>query len=56
MEKIKDMLQSSRFWAVLIGAVMIYLQSKGFIGESEMMLVNTILAGYIGIKTVQHFQ
>jgi hypothetical protein len=45
-------LKSTRFWALIIGAVSIYLQSKGFFGDAEMMLVATITAGFIGVKTV----
>lgn len=45
-------LSSTRFWALIIGAVMFYLKAKGWVGESEMILANTILAGFIAIKTI----
>lgn len=45
-------LTSTRFWALVIGAILFYLKSKNWIGESEMILVNTILAGFITIKTI----
>lgn len=45
-------LTSTRFWALVIGAVMFYLKVKGWIGEPEMILANTILAGFITIKTI----
>lgn len=45
-------LTSSRFYALVIGAVMFYLKAKGWVGESEMILANTILAGFITIKTI----
>jgi hypothetical protein len=48
-------LTSNRFIALVVGAVVIYLKTKGFIGESEMILIETILAGFIGIKTVDRF-
>lgn len=48
-------LQSTRFWSLCIGALVIYLKTKGWIGESEMLLVNTILGGFIAIKTVDRF-
>lgn len=52
MKKKFGFLTSSRFWALVIGAVMFYLQSKGIIGEPEMVLANTILGGFITIKTI----
>lgn len=53
LEKTKlDFLTSSRFWAMIIGAVAIYLQSKGFIGEAEMQLIATVTAGFTLIKTI----
>jgi hypothetical protein len=45
-------LTSSRFWALVIGAVSIYLKMKGFIGEPEMMLIATITSGFTIIKTL----
>lgn len=44
-------LTSTRFWSLIIGAVSIYLQTKGFIGEAEMMLIATITSGFIIVKT-----
>ena len=54
MEKL-DFLKSTRFWALVIGAVTLYLQSKGIIGESELTLIGTIVAGFIGVRTVDRF-
>jgi hypothetical protein len=45
-------LTSNRFWALVIGAISIYLQSKGIIGEAEMILIATITSGFIVVKTV----
>lgn len=45
-------LQSNRFWALVVGAVVLYLQNKGFIGMHETVLIETILAGFVGIRTV----
>ncbi len=45
-------LTSSRFWALVIGAVSMYLKAKGFIGEPEMLLIATISSGFIVVKTV----
>lgn len=41
-----------RFIALVIGAVMFYLETKGIVGEPEMILVNTIVAGFITVKTI----
>lgn len=43
---------STRFWVMIIGALAIYLQMKGLIGDAEMWLVGTISAGFVGIKTI----
>jgi len=50
-----DFLTSTRFWAMVIGALSIYLQSKGFIGEPEMMLIATITAGFTIVKTADKY-
>lgn len=47
-----DFLTSTRFWALIIGALSIYLQTKGWIGEAEMMLIATVTAGFTTIKTL----
>lgn len=47
-----DFITSLRFWSLVIGAVMFYLNSKGIVGEQEMILVNTILGGFITLKTI----
>ncbi len=48
-------LTSSRFWAIVIGALSIYAQSKGWIGEPEMILIATIMGGFTAIRTVDRF-
>ncbi len=45
-------LTSSRFWAIVIGAVSLYLRSKGIFGEAEMVLIATITAGFTVVRTV----
>lgn len=45
-------LKSNRFWSLVIGAVSMYLQAKGIIGDAEMILIATITSGFIVIKTV----
>jgi len=54
MEKL-EFLKSTRFWALVIGAVTLYLQGKGIIGESELTLIGTIVAGFIGVRTIDRF-
>lgn len=45
-------LTSTRFWTMVIGAVALYLSTKGIIGEAEMILIGTITAGFVTIRTV----
>lgn len=47
-----DFLKSNRFWAIVIAGVSIYLQTKGLIGEAEMVLIATITGGYATVRTV----
>lgn len=51
-KKILDVLRSTRFWAVVIGAVLVYLSQEGIISESVMQLANTILAGYVVKRSI----
>jgi len=50
-----NFLKSNRFWVMVFGAVALYLQMKGFIGEAELTLIGTIVAGFIGIRTIDRF-
>jgi len=45
-------LRSERFWAVVINAVVFYLQQKGIIGKEELILVTSIVAPFITIGTL----
>lgn len=45
-------LKSTRFWAVILGAISMYLESKGLIGEPERNLIATIVVGFTTIKTI----
>lgn len=56
IEKLKMVLNSTRFWSLLIGAIVVYLSTKGFIGEAERNLIATILSSYVVIDTAQKFQ
>lgn len=48
-------LKAERFWIMIIGAVFVYLETKGFVGEAERNLVATITAGFIAVRTVDRF-
>ena len=47
-----EFLKSNRFWALVVGALTIYLSSKGWIGKSEVELISTISFAFIGIRTI----
>ena len=45
-------LSSTRFWAIVIIAVVGYLETQGFIGEAERTLIWTIAGGFGIVKTI----
>ena len=45
-------LKSNRFWALTLGSVIFYLKTKGWLGDPEVILIETILGGFITIRTV----
>lgn len=45
-------LTAPRFWALVIGAVSLYLKAKGIFGDAEMILIATITAGFITVGTI----
>jgi uncharacterized membrane protein len=45
-------LKSERFWAIVINAVVLYLQQKGWIGTSELALITAIVGPFVLIGTV----
>ena len=56
LEKLKNVLNSTRFWSLVLTATVAYLSVKGFIGEAERNFVITILGSYVVIDTSQKFQ
>lgn len=48
-------LSSTRFWAIVLGAVSIYAQSKGWIGDPEMMLIATVTGAFTLVRTADRF-
>lgn len=47
-----DFLTSNRFWAMIIGALSVYLEAKGWLGEPERNLIATLSAIFITVRTV----
>jgi len=45
-------LKSTRFYAIVLIAVTGYLEAKGYIGQSEMVMIWTIAGGFGIVKTV----
>lgn len=45
-------LTSTRFWAIVIAALSVYAQTKGWIGDPEMLLIATITSGFTVVRTV----
>lgn len=45
-------LTAPRFWVMILGALSIYLEAKGWIGEPERNLIATISAVFIGVQTL----
>lgn len=54
MEKL-SFLTAPRFIALVIGAVVFYLKTKGFIGVPEMVMIETILGGFVVVRTTDRF-
>ena len=44
-------LKSTRFWAMLLGVLSVYLESRGILGENERDLIASIAAIFIGINS-----
>lgn len=47
-----DFLQSNRFWGLVFGALIMYAKNRGVIGDAEFTLLETIIGGFIAIRTV----
>ena len=48
-------LTSTRFYAVIIGAIAIYLSQEGIISEALSQLIITVAGGFTLIKSVDRF-
>ena len=56
LEKLKMVLNSTRFWSLVLGSLVVYLSAKGYLGEAERNLIGTILGSYVVVDTSQKFQ
>jgi hypothetical protein len=56
LETIKKTLNSTRFWSLVLGSAIFYLKTKGFVGEPEMIMIETILGGFIAINTSSKYE
>lgn len=45
-------LSSTRFWAIVIASVSVYAQTKGWIGDPEMVLIASISTAFTLVRTV----
>lgn len=52
MQNTFTFLQSSRFWAIVVAALSIYLKTKGWIGDAEMVLISSVMGGFTLVRTV----
>lgn len=50
--KLATLLTNPRAWAIIIGALSIYLQAKGIIGEAEMAFIATIMGAFTVVETI----
>jgi hypothetical protein len=46
------LLKSERFWVMILGALSVYLEAKGWIGAPERNFIATISAIFIGVRTL----
>lgn len=50
-----EFLQSTRFWAIVIGAIVFGMFDAGAIDESVFMAIEIILSGFTTVRTVDRF-
>lgn len=48
-------LKSTRFWAIVIGAVALALSQEGIISSSIAQMITTIVGGYATVRTIDKF-
>lgn len=47
-----EFLKSNRFWVAVAMALGAYLYSKGYIGQAEVTLIETLGGIFIGVRTI----
>lgn len=47
-----DFATSPRFWVLILGALSVYLETKGWIGEPERNFIATVSAIFITVRTL----
>lgn len=52
MSKKFEFLKATRFWAMIITAIAVYLSQTGVIDESLAQLIATISGGFLAVKTL----
>lgn len=48
----KDIFRSTRFWSIVLIAILWFLESNMWMGTNAVVAVTTILMGHIGVRTV----
>jgi len=56
IKKLQYTLKSTRFWSVVIIAIVGYLAKEAIITNELAELVYTILGGYVGLATINKFR
>lgn len=47
-----EFLKSERFWAIVINAVILYLQQKGIVDTALLTMVTAIVAPFVTVGTI----
>jgi hypothetical protein len=56
LDKIKFVLSSSRFWAIIGIAIVGYVKGLGFIDAAVADALVVLFGGYVAVRTSQDFQ
>ena len=58
MQKITELLPfltSTRYWQIVVAAVVTYMGAKGWIDSDLVLLIDAVTLGSVGIRTVDRF-
>lgn len=50
-----EFLKADRFWIMVLGGIVAYLEAKGYAGEAERNLVVTLCTAFIAVRTADRF-